>query len=187
MNREEYLELAVSEFESYLSKAGYKLPMVKVSAGWPSSKAFSKKSRRLGECWHHESIEQESSHVFITPYLSDTVDVLAVLVHELGHAILPKEAQHKKLFKQYMRDVDLVGKATQTEAGETLKAFMDIVIAHIGPYPHTSIDKIPKEKKQTTRLRLWICAGCDIKLRVAKDDLKVQCLDCDLSFERKES
>ena len=182
MNREEYLEKALIEFEDYLSKAGYKLPLVKVSAGWPSSKAFSTKGRSLGECWHKDSIDQEASHVFISPYLSDTVEVLSVLVHELGHAILPKEVKHKKPFKQYMRDVDLTGKATQTEAGETLKSFIGLVIERIGTYPHTSIDKVPKEKKQTTRLKLWLCSGCNTKLRVAKDNLRVMCLDCDLPF-----
>ncbi len=186
MNREEYLELAASELSDYTSKAGYTMPKLKVSAGWPSTKAFSTKTRTLGECWHHDMIDQEASHIFISPYLSNTVAVLGVLVHEIGHAILPKEVKHKKAFKQYMVAVNLTGKATATEPGEVLKSFLDLLITRIGTYPHDSIDKGPKQKKQTTRLRLWICKGCDLKLRVATDDLNVQCLACDLQFVKVE-
>ena len=186
MNREEYLELATSGLSDYISKAGYTMPVLRVSAGWPSTKAFSTKGRTLGECWHHDMIEQEASHIFISPFLSDTVTVLGVLVHEMGHAILPKDAKHKKLFKQYMQAVDLTGKATATKVGVVLESFLTLLMARIGVYPHDSIDKGPKQKKQTTRLRLWICNGCDLKLRVATDDLNVQCLACDLQFEKVE-
>ena len=186
MNREEYLELAASELSDYISKAGYPMPVLKVSAGWPSTKAFSTKGRTLGECWHHDMIEQEASHIFISPFLSDTVTVLGVLVHEIGHAILPKEVKHKKLFKQYMQAVDLTGKATATEPGEVLKSFLDLLITRIGVYPHDSIDKGPKQKKQTTRLRLWTCEGCDLKIRVAKDDLNLLCMACDLQLVKVE-
>ena len=186
MNREEYLETAANELSDYIGKAGYTMPLLKVSAGWPSTRAFSSKSRRVGECWHHDAIEQEASHIFISPYLSDTVMVLATLVHEIGHAILPQEVKHKKAFKQYMVAVDLTGKATATEAGEVLKSFIDLLVDRVGHYPHESIDKGPKFKKQTTRLRLWICKGCNLKLRVATDDLAVQCLACDLQFVKVE-
>ena len=182
MNREEYLELAADELSDYIGKAGYSMPKLKVSAGWPSSKAFSTKGRTLGECWHHESIEQEASHIFISPCLSDTSTVLGVLVHEIGHAILPQEVKHKKAFKQYMTAVNLTGKATATKPGEVLQSFFDLLIDRIGTYPHDSIDKGPKQKKQTTRLRLWICNGCDLKIRVAKDDLNILCMACDLQF-----
>ena len=184
MNREEYLELAASELTGYINNVGYTMPKIKVSAGWPSTKAFSAKARTLGECWHHDMIDQEASHIFISPFLSDTVTVLGVLVHEIGHAILPKEVKHKKAFKQYMQAVDLVGKATATESGEVLKSFITLLIDRIGLYPHDSIDKGPKQKKQTTRLRLWICNGCDLKIRVAKDDLNILCMACDLQFEK---
>ena len=186
MNREEYLELAASELSDYISKAGYTMPKLKVSAGWPSTKAFSTKSRTLGECWHHEMIKQEASHIFISPFLSDTVTMLGVLVHEIGHAILPQEAKHKKPFKQYMQAVDLNGKATATKPGEVLKSSLDLLITRIGTYPHDSIDKGPKQKKQTTRLRLWTCNGCDLKIRVAKDDLNLLCMACDLQLVKVE-
>jgi len=75
-----------------------------------------------------------------------------------------------------------MGKATATEAGDILKSFIGLTVEKIGEYPHSSIDKLPGMKKQTTRLRLWVCAGCDTKLRVAKDDLRVQCLDCEIPF-----
>ena len=186
MNREEYLELAAQELSDYISKAGYPMPKLKVSVGWPSTKAFSAKGRTLGECWHHDMIEQEASHIFISPFLSDTSTVLGVLVHEIGHAILPKEAKHKKVFKQYMSAVDLTGKVTATEPGEVLKSFIALLIDRIGLYPHDSIDKGPKQKKQTTRLRLWICKGCDLKIRVAKDDLNLLCMACDLQLVKVE-
>ncbi len=186
MNREQYLETAVDELTDYISKANYTVPSIKVSTGWPSSKAFSSKSRALGECWHHETLKQDASHIFISPYLSDSVEVLATLIHEIGHAILPAEAKHKAPFKRYMTAVDLVGKPTATSPGDILKSFLDLLINRIGTYPHDSIDKVAKDKKQTTRLRLWVCAGCDTKLRVAKDDLAVQCIPCDLQYVKQE-
>jgi len=186
MNREQYLEKAIEELSDYIGKAGYTMPTVKVSTGWPTKSAFKREGRCLGECWHKDNLNQDASHIFLSPYMSKTVEVLGVLVHELGHAILPKEAKHKKTFKQYMRDVDLTGKATATVTGEVLTSYLNLVIERIGQYPHESIDKPLVDKKQTTRLRLWVCPGCDLKLRTANDDLRVQCLNCDLEFIKQE-
>ena len=40
-----------------------------------------------------------------------------------------------------------------------------------------------KGKPKGSRLRLYMC-GCGIKLRVAKDDLKALCLDCNTEFKK---
>lgn len=181
-NREAYLEAAIQELTGYIEGTGYPMPTVKVSCGWPSARAFSAKNRCLGQTWHKDMVQQETSHIFISPYLSDTGKVLAVLVHELGHAILEKGDKHKRPFKQYMKAVDLKGKATATEAGDVLQSFINLTIEKIGEYPHSSIDKLPGQKKQTTRLRLWVCPGCATKVRAASDNLRVQCLDCELGF-----
>jgi len=187
VNREEYLEKALIELTPYIDKAGYSMPAVKVSAGWPSAKAFSSKARRTGETWHKDSVAQENSHIFISPYISDSREVLSILVHELGHAILKQGVGHRKPFKDYMRAVDLVGKATATESGEVLLSFLDLAIEKLGAYPHESIDKNPDRKKQSTRLRLYQCQCEDpVKIRAATDNLRATCLDCEAGFEKVE-
>ena len=184
-NREAWLTEASETLTEHITlQSGLKPSPVKVSCGWPSTRALSLKKKTIGECWHHSIIEQEDSHIFISPSLSDPIEVLGVLLHELGHAALPSGTGHKAPFKQFASEVGLQGKPTATivseDSSDPLRIYLDRLASKLGEYPHQSIDKSLKPK-QSTRLRLYECL-CPIKLRVAKDDLHASCQDCESDF-----
>jgi len=180
-NREAWLQNALVELSPLVNKASYGMPLVQVSCGWPATRPFSSKKRSVGECWHRDMVKQDAAHIFISPFLDDGLEVLGVLLHELGHAVLSAKTGHRSAFKRYCADVGLDGKPTATVIGATLEPQLKSVLKVIGDYPHQSIDKVTR-KKQTTRLRLYMCS-CDIKIRVAKDDLHATCEDCGDPFE----
>lgn len=172
INREDWLERAVKELDPLFIGVGLAVPAaIKVSCGWPSKLALSRKKRRIGECWTAQA------NVFISPYVADSSEVLAILVHELIHASLPDGTKHRSPFPRYCKEIGLEGKPTSTYAGERLNTQLLPIIEKLGVYPHAVIDSSEQHKTQTTRLRLYQCE-CPIKVRVASDNFNGLCFDC---------
>lgn len=147
LTREQWLMALTEELrQSLFSQTSSKLPeLIEVSCGWPSTKALTAKSRRIGECWSPESSADGLHEIFISPFLGDALEVAATLTHELVHAAVGVDKKHGSAFKRAMTEVGLEGKATATHAGEDLKMILAAILALLPAYPHTSIDK-----KQTT-------------------------------------
>src|SRR4051812_9638082 len=96
--REVWLHNAVEQVGALLKdRASVDVPAVRVSNGWPSKGGTSTKKRVIGQCWKSEATADGVPQIFISPTLDDGLDVLAVLVHELIHAIHP-EAKHQGKF-----------------------------------------------------------------------------------------
>lgn len=91
MNREEWLQQAVKKVETLFD--GRQLPEVYVSVGFPGGRG--KKSTTVGQCWSSATSGDGKQHIFIHPVLDTDLDVLAVLVHELCHAIDDCESGHR--------------------------------------------------------------------------------------------
>lgn len=160
--REVWLAFAATElrplFENSDETVKLSLPdTLRVSCGFPSRGALSTSKRRLGECWQTSASKDGVHQIFVTPLLDNGFKVLEVLVHEMLHAALPKNAKHGKLFKAGMRHLGLEGAATSTFAGEALAKRLNDLNEKLGTYPNAAIIPTEKEKKQTTRL---IKLGC---------------------------
>lgn len=185
--REAWLKEACNKLPEGLAVAGLVFPTalpsdLKVSCGFPSTRALSTKKRRIGECWRSG---EPNTQVYISPVLDTPLDVLGTLVHELLHATLPKGTGHKGLFKREMKNVGLEGKPTETTIGEALSHCLNDLAGELGVYPHKAITASELErKKQTTRLRLYECA-CPVKVRVASDEFDATCNVCQSKFEGK--
>jgi hypothetical protein len=184
VNREQWLETAVKKLKPILAQAGLGLPEVRVSCGFPSKGAFASRKQRIGECWHKDGIKQEKSHIFISPVLGKQVAVLETLIHELIHAALPPKAGHSKTFAAAAEKCGLEGKPTATHAGKELVDRLNDLFASM-PYPHDPINYAKLMKKQTTRLRLFVCE-CGIKVRVARDEFHATCDECQEPFRSPE-
>lgn len=126
---------------------------VRVSIGWPQGR------KAIGECWHVESSGDGHREIFISPALDDGCKIADVVIHELIHACLPKEAKHGPLFGKPARAVGLEGKLTATYAGEELAELIRAWVAERGPYPAAAMDRHSLVKKQTTRLLKVSCCG----------------------------
>lgn len=188
--REAWLIAATSALDTdLLAPNGYQHGEVRVSCGWPARGALSASKRRIGECWHRDGNADGHAHIFVSPVLSDHVTVLATLLHELLHASLPLKAKHGKTFAKAATRVGLEGKPTATTASAALAERLNALRDTLGDYPHASIDATSKLKKQTTRMRLYLCqcepdksAGITNKVRVASDHWQATCDRCGAQF-----
>jgi len=177
--REAWLQAATLELAPLFALAGYTLPPVHVSVGWPSRGGTSMSGkRRIGECWDGCQSADGVPHVFISPTLG--VDrVLDVLVHELCHAVVGCECGHKGAFVTIAHAVGLTGKMTQTEAGDELALRLHELCGRLGEYPHALVTLTEKQRKpQATRmLKVW-CQADDYVVRASKTTLAKGVPEC---------
>lgn len=159
LNREAWLEALVEKLRLHFADSGYPLgEKVHISVGFPSKMGLSRKKRRIGECWSPGGSQKEP-HIFISPLIEDGLTVGGVVVHELGHAVLPPKTKHGPAFQKFMKAIGLEGKPTATIASEDLNLRLQALIEEIGPYPHAPLDPgaFEEEKPQTTRMLKLAC------------------------------
>lgn len=176
-NREAWLQAAVALITPLFEKHGYKVPEVRVSAGWPARGGLGKKKRVLGECWDRKASEDgEQPQIFISPYLVDPCfspsltpsGVLPTLIHEVVHAVVGHKEKHNKVFGKCARAVGLEGKLTATFASATLVETCKAFSAELGEYPHSKLDSLKEpSKKQSTRMLKCECQTCGYTCRVS--------------------
>lgn len=107
-------------------------------------------SHAIGLCYPKASSKDDYRVIEIDRGLSNTVNVLMVVAHEVSHAVLSEGHGHDKTFENLVFGVfKMSGKATcTTESPEFLNLIADWVNSN-GLYPHTPyVDLAPK---QTTR------------------------------------
>lgn len=147
-----------ADFEKHFGYDGMThLEHLHVSTGFPSRGGLTKV---IGECWKSRAAEDEiTHHIFINPKLTDLVQVVATLAHEMVHAADDGEHKHKGPFLKCVRDMGLEGKATATVAGAAFADWARSVEQKIGAYPHVGLVPVMEQKKQGTRM-LKLQAGC---------------------------
>jgi len=181
LNREAWLQAAVAELRPLFKGAGYEIPEVHVSVGWPSSGGLGTAKRTIGQCWSGTTSEDKKPHIFISPMLDEkggTQDVLPTLVHELVHVAVGTEAKHGPKFAKAMDKVLLEGKPTSTHASEALVERLKQLVEKLGAFPHAKICPSPKDKKQTTRMKKAECDCCGFTIRLARKWSDVGIPDC---------
>lgn len=160
--REAWLLSAVEKLIPLLEQAGatnIRNRKIQVSVSFPSKTI----RKRIGECWAAVASEGgEVNHLFVSPLLDDTVEVLGVLAHELIHADDNCESsKHNGHFRRVALALGLTGKMTSTEVGEDLKPILKDLAEELGPYPHVKLKLDANIKKQTTRLVKVHCVDLD--------------------------
>jgi hypothetical protein len=165
--REEWLTQAVSFFrESLFKRLGFVVPEVRVSVGLPGGRNGKK---AIGQHWSPEASDDLRSQIFISPTIDDGVLVLAVLVHELVHAVVGNKAGHGPVFKSCAVKVGLEGKMTSTTAGAKLTEILQAFIGKTGPYPHAKLNPgMGPTKKQGTRMIKQECQACEYIVRSSR-------------------
>lgn len=165
--REEWLQKAIALFEKRLFKQRHlTIPRVKVSVGFPYG---SRGTKRVGEHWNPDASEDKKGSIFIHPILSDSLEVLATLVHELVHSVVGNAAGHGREFRQAALKVGLKGPMRHTTAGPILIPELKEVIKILGPYPHSKLNPGGSPvKKQTTRMYKMECLECGYVARAAR-------------------
>lgn len=169
INREQWLTNAVGLMRDRLFTAhGFRIPeKVRISCGFPEGGG----KKRIGECWKPASSADKVGEIFVHPKLADPVEVLAVVAHEVIHAVNHAAGQdgHGKVFRDIALKVGLEGRMTTTHAGPELVPVLKDYAAFLGPYPHGSLlQGMGPTKKQSTRLLKVLCPGCGYTIRVTQ-------------------
>lgn len=185
MTREEWLTSAAAEirkqyeivFDQHFGDDGADhLDNLQVSTGFPSRGGLTKV---IGECWKASAAEDEKSHhIFINPRLTDIVEVVATLAHEMVHAADDGEHKHKGPFVKAVRDMGLEGKATATIAGAAFADWARGLVNILGPYPHVGIVPVMAEKKQGTRMLKLEADCCGYIVRTTQKWLDIGVPSC---------
>lgn len=137
-------------------------------------------SSHIGQ-YHHRKVHTQKGLILVNPRIWDSaLQVAAVLCHEIIHATYPK-AGHRGDFVKGMHRCGLEGRPTATVPGFAFEQWFDSVKDSLPEFPRGALKT--DTKKQTTRLRKWVCP-CGVIARVASDDFQATCNRCDQPFER---
>lgn len=170
--REAWLTKAVVELTPLFTEQDYKVPAMRVSCGWPSSRGLGKGKHTIGECWDAKAASDKLHQIFITPRTANPCEdygILPTLAHEMAHAIVGIEEGHNKVFGKCVRSIGLEGKLTSTYGGEEFLAKAKAIVQKIGDYPHAALNPSGRPtKKQSTRLIKCECADCGYVVRTTR-------------------
>jgi hypothetical protein len=161
--REEWLTAAVEYMNIHIFEPrGILLPELRLSVGWPGGSG--PKSAVRGQCWTRKVSEDGVNQVFISPVVSDAHTVLAVLGHEVLHAVDDCKSGHRGNFAKMMKFCGYEGKMTTSEAGEALTSQLEDIARALGDYPHARLGGTPDDsaegpKKQGTRMLKVSCVA----------------------------
>lgn len=168
MTREEWLQAAAALLRASFPE-DQRPPEVRISVGLP---AGGTRSKSIGECWPAEADEHGVPQIFLHPSLTDNIEILGVLAHELIHATLGSGKGHRAEFQALMKCLGLTGKPTATTPGSALTQTLRDITAHLGPFPHgqlrTTDGSEEKPRTQTTYMLKLMCSQCGYTVRTTQ-------------------
>jgi len=157
MYREEWLNLMKDHLAIQFWMNGYSFDKkkIRISCGLPSHGMKAVRYKTLGECWHNDLSEDGTYEIFITPTISESLDVASILAHELVHVTVGVENGHNHNFRKCAKAIGLVGKSKSAKPGNTLAYCIDNCIEDIGSYPHATLDMTQRPKDYGRLLKVW--------------------------------
>ena len=159
--REQWLMQAVDYLIPLFERAGYAVPIVKVSIGFPSTGS---KGRHLGQCWSTKSAVDGLNQIYIAPHLPTALDVLDTLVHELVHAVDDCQSGHGENFKKIALDVGLKGPMRSAGAGDWLKRDLIQIVESLGSFPHGRLSLPIRTMQKDPKRPGAKCAKCGYEI-----------------------
>jgi hypothetical protein len=172
--REAWLRAAANELRPYFKSCGYELPEnIRFAIAFPST---GRKGKRVGECWHSSTSADAAYEIFIRADLWKPDEVLAVLIKELVHTLLPPDAGHGQPFKTAAMRIGLEGPMRQAVPGPLLKERLQELAERLGPLPHAHLDI--EQQPMTTRGSVAI----DLPKKQGTRYRKAECMDKDCGF-----
>lgn len=156
---EEWLDHAVIGLREHFAKFGHVVPPVQLSCGY-SPDGFNPKRKRGnydGMCMQKKFSKDSVNMIYISPHITEPMDIMYLLAHELIHAVDDVFSGHGATFKSIARDIGLNegGKVSWINYLNTQKVFASIS-EPLGKYPRggvTYLDSfsIPNPEYQTQR------------------------------------
>jgi hypothetical protein len=155
-------------------KAG--IPTVQISMGFPSG---GMRSSTLAECWQTTASKKGYSIIFIHPRISNTVEILGAIVHELVHAVLDCQHGHSTPYRRIALAVGLKGPMKSASPGGDLTAHLRLIADDLGKFPGAGMKEIaPDRKTQGTRMLKLECPVDGYVVRTTQKWLDVGLPSC---------
>jgi hypothetical protein len=168
--REEWLTDLTSSLRPRFADAGYPLPVLRLSCGWPKPGGGGMRhARLLGTTWF--SSLDGHPQIFISPTLIEPVEVGTTLVHELAHTVVGPEAKHGAEFQRVAAAVGLERPWNETPAGAQLTALLLELAAELGPYPHAELPE-PTPRRSVPSVKCT-CSTCGYRVSVRPEWLQL--------------
>ena len=132
--REAWYAAAVDELRELYASHGHVIPRVRVGVGYPSA---GRRSTVIGECWTRNVSGDASHEIIIRIDRTNAADTLAILMHELAHAVDANAHGHGREFGAIVRPIGLEGPPTATHASDDLRDALTAWAAYgsLGAYP----------------------------------------------------
>lgn len=187
-NREAWLGQAVRAMGEWLAEVGEEMPAVRVSVGWPGGRG--PKATVRGQCWPTTSAEDDTAQIFISPQQADTVTTLAVLLHEMVHAVDDCSSGHRGNFIRISRDLGFTSKWTSSDnRTRSLTDRLEELAKRLGDFPSAAIlvgaRAADTPKKQSTRMLKVECPDDGYIVRTTQKwlDMGVPTCPCGTEME----
>ena len=190
MNRETWLNLMIDKAVPIFDKAGFKISDIrkklKVSCSMMIGQRKSSKFGAIGQHLPTEWNKEKNHEMLISPTLENGVQVVAILIHEMTHAIQRHMygntvKAHGKEFRKIALAVGLQGKMTATTESPALKIIIENWINEIGKYPHDKINLNARKKQNVRNLKVE-CQSCEWSFRTSNKNISLmtskKCLCC---------
>lgn len=181
INRETWLNLMIDKSVPLFDEAGFKISDIreklKVSCSFIQGSRGSRLKNAIG-VHYNPSVSADGFHeMMIQPSISDSVQAVGVLIHEMVHSIQThlyhdkngflNVKPHGKEFRKIALAVGLEGKMTATTESPELVATIKKWVSEIGEYPHAKMTLNDSRKKQTTRMIKLECSQCGFICRAS--------------------
>lgn len=148
LSRQTWLDAAVKRAIPLFEGAGYVVPPINISCGFPSTGI---RGTRIGECWPTQICSSGINEIFISPVIEDTEEVIGIIFHEIAHAVDDCKSGHGAKFKKIATTVGLTGKMIHAHPNEVLGKTVKLIAAELGGYPHRKLLFNKPAKKRLPR------------------------------------
>lgn len=148
--REQWLMERAGEIADYFEACGLLFPwIIRVSCGWPGVVPGGRIECVKAVTYDAEMSADCAREIFISPMLTDSVEIVGVLAHEMVHAILMTSAQHGDPFLTVCNRAGLTeGEPEQRLPGPELMATLRAHLANADAYPHAALTPPPPQPGQ---------------------------------------
>lgn len=136
MNRETWLNQLANKLAPRFEELGHPLPKFRVSVGFTSVGA---NGGANGECWNDTCTDDRHYTIFISPAEATSMDIAAILNHELIHAAVGLKEGHKGKFAEMMKATGMARPFTCSVPGDAFKAWVQPFIDELGEIPHCQL------------------------------------------------
>ncbi len=165
MTREQWMNAVAADLAPVFAKLGKPLP-AKIRLSY----SLIGRKNTIGICFYPPASADQAVEIVVRFDQSDSVEVAAIIAHELAHAALPIGTKHGAPFAKLVKALGLEGKATATTPGAEFKKLIAPTLARLGDVPHAKLDpsRSTLPKKQGTRMLKVECADCGFTVRMTK-------------------